>query len=127
MAYGHGGKRPGAGRKPGRMNATTACVREIALTHGSAAIDKAARLAGLVVDADGKPIGMATSEQAQIAALSIILDRAYGKPSQAHIVEGNQREWPDKIVMEIIDTVDGLTRGLPSGSEGGHREARPTA
>ena len=83
MAYGHGGKRPGAGRKPGRMNATTACVREIALTHGSAAIDKAPRLAGLVVDEDGKRIGMATSEQAQIAALGIILDRAYGKPSQA--------------------------------------------
>ena len=96
------------------MNATTACVREIALAHGSAAIEKAARLAGLVVDEDGKPIGMAASEQGQIAALGIILDRAYGKPSQAHIVEGNQREWPDKIVMEIIDSVDGLTRGVPN-------------
>lgn len=113
MAYGHGGKRPGAGRKPGSVNKTTASMREIALLHGPAAIEKAARLAGLVTNDAGEPEGMAQSEQVQIAALGIILDRAYGKPGQAVSIEGD-KEFPSKIVMEIVDSVDGRTRGLPS-------------
>jgi hypothetical protein len=77
-----GGKRPGAGRKKGVPNKVTAEVKDIAQQYGAAAIEAAAKLAGLVVGKDGEPEGQAESEQARIAALNIILDRAYGKATQ---------------------------------------------
>jgi hypothetical protein len=78
-----GGARPGAGRPPGIPNKVNAEVREIAREWGAAAIKQAAALAGLVMNESGEPIGKAESEQARIAALNIVLDRAYGKAPQA--------------------------------------------
>lgn len=63
-----GGKRAGAGRKRGALNAATINVRELARQHTQTAIDA---LVELVSNAD--------SPQRAIAANSL-LDRGYGKP-----------------------------------------------
>ena len=76
---GRGGPRPGSGRPPGSVNKTTAEIRVLAGAWGPAAVEKAARLAGLVVDDAGVPIGQALSEQVQLQALTMLLDRGYGK------------------------------------------------
>jgi hypothetical protein len=54
-------------------------VKALASQHGPQAIQELAKLAGLVDGGKGK----AENEQAQIAALNGILDRGYGKPTQA--------------------------------------------
>ena len=64
------------GRQRGTPNKATEEVKTLAGQHGPAAI---ARLAHLMEHA--------TSEAAQVAAASTILDRAYGKPPQAHTGE----------------------------------------
>lgn len=84
-----GGKRPGSGRKPGVPNKATAEIKALAQKHGADAIK---RLAHLMTKAE--------SEQAQVAACKELLDRAYGKPTQAII--GDDDEAPVKTVMEII-------------------------
>ena len=83
-----GGKRPGAGRKPGTPNALkTSEVREVkdlAQQHAAGAIERLAFLAQ-----------KAESEAASVAACNAILDRAYGKAPQA--VAGEGGEGPVKI------------------------------
>jgi hypothetical protein len=68
---GHGGARPGAGRKPGSQNKATAEIRDLARNYAPEAIEELARLA----------MG-AMSETARVAAIRELLDRAYGKPKQ---------------------------------------------
>lgn len=75
---GKGGKQPGAGRKAGIPNKATAEIKALAQVYGPAAIKKLAELAGLVEGASA-----AESEAARAGALQQILDRGYGKPSQA--------------------------------------------
>src|SRR6476646_8691709 len=72
------GERRG-GRAKGTPNKATMEVKALASQHGPQAIQELARLAGLVEDGKGK----AENEQAQIAALNGILDRGYGRPTQA--------------------------------------------
>lgn len=79
----HGGCRPGAGRPAGSVNKTTAEIRELASGWGPQAIQKAASLAGLVLDEAGRPIGEAESEAVRLAAIQLLLDRAYGKSPMA--------------------------------------------
>ena len=105
-----GGSRPGerrGGRKRGTPNKATAEIKSLARKYGPAAIKEAAKLAGLV----GNGKGRAESEQARIAALSIILDRAYGKAAQPHTGEGG--EGPVQI-QQLLDAIDGKTRGIPN-------------
>ena len=71
-------KRKTGGRKAGTPNKATAEVKAIAQKWGEKAIEAAAKLAGLSHSGKYK----AESEQARIAALNIILDRAYGKATQ---------------------------------------------
>lgn len=63
-----GGKRDGAGRKRGALNAATINVRELARQHTQTAINALVEL-----------VSNAESPQRAIAANSL-LDRAYGKP-----------------------------------------------
>ena len=72
---GHGGKRPGAGRKPGGTQRATAeqlqSLAELARAHTGAAI--------------GALVAVATasdSDAARVSAASALLDRGYGKPRQ---------------------------------------------
>ena len=71
------GERRG-GRAKGTPNKATSEIKDIAQAYGPEAIKQAARLAGLLDNGEGK----AESEAARVAALNILLDRGYGKPSQ---------------------------------------------
>ncbi len=97
----HGGCRPGAGRPAGSVNKTTAEIRELAGAWGPQAIEKAASLAGLVLDEAGRPVGEAESEAVRLAAIQLLLDRAYGKSPMAisGIVGGpvEVRQEPSKL------------------------------
>ena len=62
------GKTPGSGRKAGTPNKATADIKALAQAAAPTAFSKAVRLAS-----------SAKSEQAQLRAIEIILDRAYGK------------------------------------------------
>jgi hypothetical protein len=96
-----GGKRPGAGRKPGVPNKATSEVKEIARKYGPKALEELAILAGLIEIKDRKP---SENDTARIAAAKEILDRAYGKSAQP--VTGEGGEGPvqyEKIEFGIVD------------------------
>jgi len=76
MSGGHGGRRAGAGRRPGTHNRHTVEIRTVAMQYGPAAVAALAELSGLA------PGERAESETARIAALKELLDRAYGKSTQ---------------------------------------------
>lgn len=107
MAKAKGASKTG-GRKAGIPNKVTVEIKEIARRYGPSALKEAAKLAGLVDNGEGK----ADSEQARIAALNIILDRAYGKAAQPLTGEGG--EGPVQI-QELLNSIDGKTRGIPTG------------
>lgn len=71
----HGGKRPGAGRKPGSRPRATDGQKEtlsaLARTHTKVAISTLVRVAS-----------KSQSDSAAVAAASALLDRGYGKPPQ---------------------------------------------
>lgn len=67
-----GGKRPGAGRKPGKVSKAKRELAEMAKGYAEAALKTLADIAK-----------NGTNESARVSASIAILDRAYGKPSQA--------------------------------------------
>lgn len=94
-----GGKREGAGRKLGSRTKNVSEVKEAARKYGVAAIEALAELAGLT---GSKP---AESEQVRVSASTIILDRGFGRPTQA--IAGDPEhpiEMSSKIEYVIIDT-----------------------
>lgn len=99
-----GGAREGAGRKAGSPNKVTAEVKALAGEYGPDAVLEMAKLAGLVPNAKA-----AEGEQARIAALKEILDRAYGKPTQH--VAGSDDEPPiqtrNRIEFVVVDSAKG--------------------
>lgn len=68
-----GGKRPGAGRKPGKVGAAKRALSDMAKDHAEAAIKT---LADIHADKEAPPA-------ARVSAATAILDRAFGKPPQA--------------------------------------------
>lgn len=78
MATGHGGPRPGAGRKPGKVSKAKLDIAEKAKTHGAAAL---AVLYEVMKDGQAP-------HSARVSAANAILDRGYGKPMQAVEVGG---------------------------------------
>jgi hypothetical protein len=76
VSGGHGGRREGAGRKPGIPNRCTTEIRLVAQQHGPAIIAKLAELAGVV------PGIAAESQGVQVAAMKELLDRGYGRATQ---------------------------------------------
>lgn len=94
----------GMGRPKGALNKATSEIKSIAQEHGAACVQRLAELAGVVKGPDGEPIGRAQSEKAQIAAIALLLDRAYGKPAT---VLANDDESPLLPAREVrIYTVD---------------------
>lgn len=73
----HGGARPGAGRKKGRVSAAKRDLAEKAKTHAETALKALADIAR-----------KGESESARVSAATAILDRAYGKPAQSHQLSG---------------------------------------
>jgi hypothetical protein len=68
----HGGARPGAGRRKGKLSAAKRHLSEIAKDHAEAAMQVLFDIA-----TSGE------SEAARVSAANAILDRGYGKPHQA--------------------------------------------
>lgn len=89
----HGGKRPGAGRRPGQKTAKTLEIEAAAKKYANDALK-----ALLHVATKGK------NESARVAAATALLDRGYGRPRQAleHTGEGGG---PLEVVVthRIID------------------------
>lgn len=89
---GTGGKRVGAGRKKGSVNKATANVKALAQKHAPEAIKKLNELM------TGKDVPAAT----QRAAANDILDRAYGKPTQALTDPDGGKLLPEKIEVVLV-------------------------
>lgn len=92
MATGHGGKRPGAGRKPGKVGRAKRELQEMAKDHAQDALSTLAKI-------------MADVEQpaaARVSAANAILDRGYGKPPQAVQLGGDA---DNPIIHRITRTV----------------------
>lgn len=68
-----GGARPGAGRRPGSATKATADVIALAQQHG----DKAIKALVEIATSDKQPAA------ARVSAANALLDRGFGKPSQA--------------------------------------------
>ncbi len=84
------GSRPGehrGGRKAGTPNHATAEVKALARQHGPAAITELARLSS-----------EAESEQARVAAIKELLDRAYGKSAPSP----EEREDTKSLIVQLV-------------------------
>lgn len=90
---GHGGKREGAGRKPG---AISEAKKEIASEAKEHAADALRTLVDVMKD-DGAP------HSARISAANAILDRGYGKPGQA--IDLNATHDFSDPLMELFEQV----------------------
>ncbi|SEN51030.1 hypothetical protein SAMN04489859_1008112 [Paracoccus alcaliphilus] len=73
MAKGHGGARPGAGRRPGAVAKAKMDIAERAKTHGEAALSA---LVDVMQDAEAP-------HSARVSAANAILDRGFGRPHQS--------------------------------------------
>ena len=67
-----GGKRPGAGRKPGTPNKVSAEIRGLAQKYTASAMKELGRIAT-----------KGTSDAARVAAIKEIFDRGYGRAVQS--------------------------------------------
>lgn len=103
---GHGGKRPGAGRKPGGKNRATkeakATLGDLARQHTGDAIKALVRVMN-----DTEQSGSAV-----VAAANSLLDRGYGKPIQAVEHSGQDGE-PMPFTGFVIERA----KPDPSGSD----------
>lgn len=127
---GLGGARPGAGRPKGSKNRDGATeLRKLARDFSQPALLKAAQLAGILPmknpdgsvmkDAKGEIIyhKPATGETAQLTAINIILDRAYGKPKE--VLEINDERDNEQHVDALTETIQSKLDGIvASGAEG---------
>lgn len=93
-----GGKRPGAGRKPGKVGAAKRDLMSMAKEHAHAALITLVEIAK-----DSR-----APHAARVSAATAILDRGYGKPSQAMTV-GNPDGTPmgPSIIQIVAGCVDG--------------------
>jgi phage gp46-like protein len=87
-----GGKREGAGRKPGSLNKATADIREAAQEY----TDEALQVLAEVMRSAEHPAA------ARVSAASAILDRGHGKPKQPVDVDANVRATVRKIELVAV-------------------------
>lgn len=78
---------PGPGRPKGVPNKATAELKALAQVHAPMAIEKLVQL-----------IQHAESEAAQVAAIRELLDRGFGKPSQALTGEDGKPLFPEEVI-----------------------------
>ena len=93
-----GGKRPGAGRPPGKVGAAKRNLADLAKGHAEAAMKT---LVDIAKDRQAPPA-------ARVSAATAILDRGFGKPAQAMTV-GNPDGTPmgPSIIQIVAGCVDG--------------------
>ena len=120
-----GGKRAGAGRKPGARGQIQKDGQAEALRWGPAALRAAAHMGGLLDEGGklvkayggkgGDPHGKAESEAVRKSALETILERAYGKAAQP-LNHGNNEGGPLAPVMNFHGTTGFGTGPRPEGA-----------
>lgn len=110
MAGKVGGARPGAGRPKGSKNKVPGHVRELARTYTDKAVEELASLAGAK---SGRGCRKAKSEAARVMAIKELLDRAWGKSTQAH-----QHSGAVAVVTITPEKLDGLTEDELATLEG---------
>ena len=88
-----GGSRPGAGRKKGKVSEAKRELAEMAKEHAEDA------LLTLVEISKGN-----TAASARVSAATAILDRAYGKPTQAL-----EHSTPDNSLTRLMEDLAGTT------------------
>jgi hypothetical protein len=91
-----GGKRPGAGRKPGKVSAAKRNLAEMAQAYAVVALKTLADIAK-----------SGESEGARVSAATAILDRAYGKPAQSH-----QHSGPNGGPIPTVDLTNATNEDL---------------
>lgn len=127
-----GGKREGAGRKPGSHGRRQLAGQEEALKWGPAALRKAAHMAGLLNEKGDllkkgeQPHGAAASEAVRKSALDTILERAYGKAAQP-LNHGDNEGGPLAPTVNVFGTTGFGTGGakskVPPKAGGGVRKS----
>ena len=93
-----GGRREGAGRPVGSISKNTAELKELAQEFGPSAIQRLALMAGLLSDDPG------ASHAVQVAALRELLDRGYGRATQA--IAGDVTSAPLAIDFRWADATE---------------------
>lgn len=96
MAGKHGGARPGAGRKPGKVSKAKMALSESAKKYGQEAL----KVLVDVAKDDQQPAA------ARVSAATAILDRGYGKPPQSLEVAGPEG---GPVPMTLSDFYGGTT------------------
>lgn len=96
-----GGKRPGAGRKKGSLNKTTADVKVLAQQYGDDAIKA---LADIAMSPD-QPAA------ARVSAANALLDRGFGKPTQAVELTGANGGPVQQVAMSKDEFKD-IAKGI---------------
>lgn len=84
-----GGKREGAGRKPGSLNKATADIREAAQVY----TDEALQVLASVMRGD-------FPAAARVSAAQALLDRGHGKPAQSVELDATMRTLPAEELSE---------------------------
>lgn len=110
-----GGWRPGSGRKPGKVSAAKRDLMDMAKGYAPKALKTLADIA-----AKGE------SESARVSAATAILDRAYGKPSQAVRHSGTIGTYDlTKVSDEQLDQLEAILGPLADvgGDQGGEDAA----
>jgi len=85
-----GGKRPGAGRKPGAVSKAKRELAEMAKEHAAMALQVLVNVAQ-----------SGESDAARVSAATAILDRGYGKPFQAMQITGAD-DGPIHTVQHVV-------------------------
>ncbi|MGM4891252.1 hypothetical protein [Tardiphaga sp. 839_C3_N1_4] len=103
------------GRRKGTLNKATQEITTLARAHVPAALQELGRLAT-----------EAQSETARVSAIGMILDRAYGKPSQAIQHSGSVGTYDlTKVTDEDLDRLEAILGpiALAGRDQGGEGEA----
>ena len=109
MARGHGGPRPGSGRKPGKVSAAKLDIAERAKSHGEAAL---LTLADIMADPEAP-------HNARVSAANALLDRGFGRPMQALEMSGKDGgPIQHEEVARDADAFAGRMAGLAARSAG---------
>lgn len=89
MATKHGGRRAGAGRPAGALNKSTKTLKEKAALYGDDAL-------GVLLEVANDKSQPAA---ARVSAANSLLDRGFGRPTQALEIEHQQSSTPERAAL----------------------------
>jgi hypothetical protein len=110
-----GGKREGAGRKPGTVTKAKRELAELAKDHAEAALNTLVA----IHKNDGQPAS------ARVSAATAILDRAYGKPPQETKLTVEKRSAVDWSRDELVAFLDNARNGGSGVAKANGRDPGP--